>query len=355
MTLTAYDPRSYDIYIGIDVDKKSFSFTVTDHNQMNICKTIPANAENLSRYIQNTYAGKRVVCAYEAGCTGYHLHDQLQAQNISCFIVPPAGVPKASTDRVKNNRLDSEKIARLLTTAHVPSIHIPPEAYRELRLLVTSREQYARQSISIKQKIKSLVLFSQLHLQLRSDEQRWSGKYIAALKKLACSPGTQLRLSLLLEDLEYTRNQYVRVVKALRMQMFAQPELQELVKLLMTIPGIGFVIAVTVIARIGNPAEIRNVRQLAAFVGLVPTEYSTGDTVSRGHITHHGNRMLRALLIQAAWIMIRKDARMQQFFNRIRSRNHKTAGSLKAIVAVARKLTMIIFAVLKEQRPYRAY
>src|SRR5437762_11412029 len=101
----------YDIFIGIDVDQRSFAFTVKDRDTMNRSYQIPAQPQNLYRHIQAQYPGQRVVCAYEVGGTGYHLYDYLRQRKISCLMVPPPSMPNASTDRVKNNRLDSEKIA----------------------------------------------------------------------------------------------------------------------------------------------------------------------------------------------------------------------------------------------------
>jgi len=131
-----------------------------------------------------------------------------------------------------------------------------------------------------------------------------------------------------------------------------QPKIQEQARHLASIPGIGFITAVTLLGRIGDPGKLKNVRELSAFIGLVPTEKSTGDDVNRGSITHLGNRMLRSLLIEAAWSAIRKDSELNQFYGRIKSRHHPNIAARKAIVAVARKLTHRIYCVLKEQRPY---
>ncbi|MDD5477604.1 MAG: transposase [Candidatus Omnitrophica bacterium] len=100
--------------------------------------------------------------------------------------------------------------------------------------------------------------------------------------------------------------------------------------------------------------QLSNPRELGAFIGLVPREHSTGDKISKGSITHMGDVFLRSLLIEASWVIIRKDTRMRQFYDRIRSRHHPHIAARKAIVAVARKLTLIIYRVLKEQRDYIA-
>ena len=120
----------------------------------------------------------------------------------------------------------------------------------------------------------------------------------------------------------------------------------------MTIPGIGWIVASQLLARVGDYRQIRNVRQLAAFVGLVPTEHSTGDSTVRGSITRLGDSRLRSKLIQGAWSAIRKDPELREFYRSVYQRHPRDRAARKAIVAVARKLTTRIYAVLKEQRPY---
>lgn len=119
-----------------------------------------------------------------------------------------------------------------------------------------------------------------------------------------------------------------------------------------SIPGIGFITATSILGKIGDPGNLRNVRELTCFMGLTPTERSSGDITRRGSITHLGDKKLRALLIEAAWVAIRSDIELREFFYRIKSRNHPMCASQKAIVAVARKLTQRIYRVLKDQRRY---
>lgn len=348
----AYNHNDYDIFIGIDVDKNSFAFTVKDQNQMTRSQKIPAKAENLYNHISNTYNNKRVICAYEVGGTGYNLHDYLTARNIPCLMVSPPSMPKASTDRVKNNRLDSEKIAQHLKSGVLPSIRVPDETYRELRHLVHTREDYVFQGRVAKQRIKALLLFTNLHEDIKDPAQNWSSIYIKELTQLECSLASRQRLDLLLEDLAYARQQNLKNLKNLKQYCQNQPVIKRNMHYLQSIPGIGFTTAVTLLANIGDPENLNNVRELGGFIGLVPREYSTGERISKGSITHLGNRTLRSLLVEAAWITIRHDTQLNQFYQRIRAKHHPHFGSRKAIVAVARKLTMIIYSVLKEQREY---
>ena len=112
MTTTTYLPSEYDVFIGIDVDKRSFAFTAQDNNIMSRSKKIPSSPEQMYNYIRNNFSDRRVLCAYEAGPTGYGLYDYLVKKEQPCVMVSPASIPKASNERVKNNRLDSERIAR---------------------------------------------------------------------------------------------------------------------------------------------------------------------------------------------------------------------------------------------------
>ena len=353
MTPFTYSPKAYDIFIGLDVDKNSFSFTVRDHGTMKRSKRIPSDPEHLLRYIQKSFPHQRVLCAYEAGPTGFHLYDNLTARNLDCFVLSPSSIPKPPNARVKNNRLDSERIVEHIRSKDTHPIRVPQGPYRELRHLVTLRENYVSAQKTAKQRIKALVLYAHLASELTSDaDTRWSKAYIEHLKKIPCSACVRQRLDMLLSDLDYARRQTLAIHRALKAFCQKHKEIIRNIGYLRSIPGIGFITAVTLLGRIGDPQQLRNVRELGAFIGLVPREKSTGDEINYGSITHLGNHTLRSLLIEAAWVAIRYDTELNQFYHRIKARHHPKIAALKAIVAVARKLTHRIYRVLKEQRMY---
>ena len=349
---TTYLPQDYDIFIGIDVDKNSFSFTVMNHHNMSRAKRMPSNPEHFYNYIQNHFDSKQVLCAYEAGPTGFHLHDHLRERSQPCLIVPPLSIPKARNERVKNNRLDSEKIARYLKSGELKSIRVPYGAYRELRQLVQMRDNYARNLKITKQRIKSLLLYAHLDPELKDVRQNWSNNYIKHLKQISCSPAIRQRLDMLLMDLDYARKQTLSITIQLKSFCKNDEDISRYISYLDSIPGIGFITAVTILGRIGDPQNLKDLRELAAFIGLVPSERSTGESINQGSITHLGNRNLRSLLIEVAWVAIRRDTELNQFYHRIKKRHHPKIAARKAIVAVARKLTQRIYRVLKEQRLY---
>jgi len=352
MIAMTYLPSNYDVFIGIDVDKKSFAFTVQDHNIMSRSKKIPSSPEQLYNYIHNNFSDQRVLCAYEAGPTGYDLYDYLIQKEQPCVMVSPASIPKASNERVKNNRLDSERIVRYLKSGELQPIRIPSEPYRQLRQLIGMRQNYSRQSTVAKQRIKSLLLFEHIDDHVSDADQHWSNMYIKRLKTLPCSAVIRCKLDMLLSDLDYARDQLLKVIKELKAFCAAHPEINSYRRYLQSIPGIGFATALTILARVGDPEYLTNVREIGAFIGLVPREKSTGDVVRYGSITHLGNSELRKLLVEASWVAIRHDNELCQFYYRIKSRHHPAAAAKKAIVAVARKMTQRIYKVLKERRMY---
>ena len=352
MTPVTYLAREYDTFIGIDVDKKSFLFTVGNHDSMSRAKKIPADPENFYHYIQKALNGKRIICAYEAGPTGFYLYDYLTEKGIKCLVVPPASIPKAANQKVKNNRIDSNKLTEELRDNRAQSVRVPQGAYRELRYLVKARENYARDRKRARQRIKALVLYANLYPLLKDPDIKWSHDYIKELKQLPCTPAVRKSLDMLLQDLEYARRQILSILRELRTLCKNNPEIKKNISYVQSVSGIGFITAISLLGKMGNPQYLKNEREIGAFVGLVPGEKSTGDKIDRGSITHLGDQTLRLLLIESAWVAIRKDAELNQFYHRIRRRNNPKIASKVAITAVARKLTQRVYRVLKDQRKY---
>ena len=355
MTQQSYHLKDYETFIGLDVDKNSFSYTIGDKFQSKKSKKMPSNPKHLYNYLQKHFDLKKVICAYEAGPTGFHLHDYLTENNVSCLITSPASIPKASNEKVKNNRIDSAKIVKHLMSGDLKPIRVPQGPYRELRDLVKIRNLYAKDRKSAKQRIKAYLLYSNLYTALKDPDSSWSYKYINDLKQIECSFAERQRLSMLIEDLEYARQKLLSVHRTLKLFCRENDEINQYIHYLQSLPGIGFIIAVTLLGKIGNPMYLKNQRELAAFVGLTPKENSTGDDINRGPITKMGDKTLRFLLVEAAWVAIRKDTQLDQFYHRIKRRNHPKVAAKIAITAVARKLTQIIYRVLKDKREYIQY
>jgi transposase len=343
-------PRDYELFSGLDVDKGSIAMTFADHNGLLRSLRLPYSSEHLLNYVRKHFPQQRVAFVYEAGPTGFGLYDEITAAGHPCLVVAPSMVPTAPGQRVKTNRLDSKKLALALRGGELHSIHVPSPVYRELRHLVQLRDTHVRQLTATKCRIKSLLLYE--GTAFPGAGNRWSAQVLRELLALPCSESVRFKLDLLIGTLHFHFNSAAMVQKQIRHFCQNDPELRQCISLLTSIPGIGWIVAAHLVARLGDWREIDNVRSIAGFLGLVSSEHSTGDKDNRGAITRAGDSRLRNKLIQSAWITIGKDPELRAFYRRIYQRHPKKVAARKAIVAVARKLTTRIYAVLKEQRPF---
>jgi transposase len=345
-------PRDYDVFAGLDVDKKSISVTFTDHQGFLKSMRMPYSVEHLVNHVRKHYGDKKVAFAYEAGPTGYGLYDGLVAQQYPCLIASPSMIPKAPGQRVKTNRLDSVGLAENLRGGQLKSIHVPTTLYRELRHLTQLRDALVSEVAAMKQRIKSLLLMEGLEFPPAPPGSQWSFGVKAKLRKLPCSSVVRFKLDQLLDNLEFGEKQVLKTTREIHRFCQNDPELSQCIGYLKTLPGIGWIVASQMLARVGDWRQIKNIRQLPAFLGLVPTESSTGERITRGSITHSGDPRLRSKLIQASWSAIRQDGELLEFFRTVVKKHPRPLGPRVAIVAVAHKLCVRAAVVLMKQRPY---
>ena len=344
--------REFDIFSGLDVDKKSIAVTFMSHQGILQSFSIPHRAEHLLNYVSKHFGGKKIAFAYEAGPTGWGLYDKLTSEGHLCVVAAPSMIPKVPGQRVKTNRLDSQMLSEHLRGGQLKSVHVPSEPYRQLRHLIQLRDTFVKDAVAMKLRIKAMLTLEGLEFPLAPPGSQWSFIVRAKLKKLSCSGPLRFKLDRLLESLESSEKQALQTIREIRHFYQQDPELCQAIEHLKSISGIGEIVASHLLARIGDPQQIAHVRQLGGFLGLAPTERSTGERVARGSITRSGDGRLRSKLIQAAWSAIRQDPELREFYRSVYQRHPRDRAARKAIVAVARKLTTRIYAVLKQRRPY---
>jgi len=345
-------PRDYDVFAGLDVDKRSIAVTFTDHQGVSRSMRIPYSVEHLWTYVRKHFAGQKVAFAYEAGPTGYGLYDGLVAHGAPCVVAAPSMIPKAPGQRVKTNRLDSRGLSETLRGGQLKSIHVPTPPYRDLRHLTQLRDTFVRELVGMKLRLKALLLLEGIAFPPAPAGSQWSGRVKQQLRTLACSGTVRFKLDQLLDSVEFSEQQVLKTTREIRRFCQHDPELARCIALLRTIPGIGWLVASQLVARIGDWRVLDNVRQLGGFLGVVPSERSTGEKTERGSITRTGDSRLRSKLIQAAWSAIRQDGELRAFYRSVYRTHPRPLAARVAIVAVARKLTTRIAAVLMQQRPY---
>src|SRR5450432_4126867 len=204
MTMQAqFSPRNYDVFAGLDVDKKSMSVIFTDHQQLMQSLRLPYSAAQLLSYVRKHFAKQRVAFVYEGGPTGFGLHDDLVAAGHPCLVVAPAMVPTAPGQRVKTNRLDARKLSENLRGGQLRSIHVPATRYRDLRHLVQLRDTHVKQLTATKCRIKSLLLFEGITF---PGSGRWSAQVLRQLAALPCSAAVGFKLEHLIGTLHFHFN-----------------------------------------------------------------------------------------------------------------------------------------------------
>jgi len=271
-------PRDYDVFAGLDVDHHSIAATFTDHERLMQSLRLPYSAGQLLNYVAKHFAGQRLAFVYEAGPTGFGLYDELEAAGHACLVVAPPMVPRAPGQRVKTNRLDSRKLSTALRGGELKSIHVPSPKYRELRHLVQLRDTQVQQLTATKCRIKALLLYEGIHFPSDDGkEKQWSARVIDELLKLPCSESVRFKLDQLIGTLHFNFNSAAAAQKQIRHFCQKDEQLQQSVAWLKSLPGIGEIVATHLVARLGDPMLITNVRQIAAFLGLVSSEHSTGD------------------------------------------------------------------------------
>src|SRR5215510_15002745 len=302
-------PRDYDVFAGLDVDKRSMAVVFADHAGSQRAMRMAHSATPLVNYVRKHFAGQRVAFAYEAGPTGFGLHDELVRQAYTCVVAAPSKVPRAPSERVKTNRLDSRKLAESLRGGQLRGIHVPTAVYRDLRHLVQMRDTHVRQLTASKLRVKSLLLYE--GIPFPDPQEKWTAPAMRELQTLPCSETVRFKLDDLLDTLHFHFQASARATKQIRQYCLQTPELQQSINLMLSLPGIGWIVASHLAARLGDPQQIKNGKQIAGFLGIVSREHSTGDKENRGEITRIGDARLRSKLIQCAWTAIRKDPELR--------------------------------------------
>lgn len=335
----------YDIFCGMDVDAKRISGACLDWSDRLKIFNVSNSAEEVIKYVRRRYPEKRIAFVYEAGPTGFGLYDGLRQAGETCIVAAPSMVPKAPGQRVKTNRLDARKLAVNLRGGQIEGIHVPSIKYRDLRHLVQWRDACVKDAGRNMRRIKSLLL-----LEGYKAGVRWNRRQIDHLKTLECRGAVRFKLNQLLEGLEGLIGRLYLANQQLQAFYTADEELNRCMEFLQSVPAIGWITASHFLARVGDWKQLTTARKTCGFLGLGPSEHSTGDRISRGSITGVGDRRLRAKLIQCAPWARKKDAELAKTFNKIFRHNPSRVGYKKGTVAVARKLVIRMHVVLKEQR-----
>lgn len=289
-------------YVGLDVHKMRISVAIAeegrsgevrDHGVVeNRADILIKLAERLGR------RGERLHFCYEAGPCGYGLYRLLSGLGHDCTVVAPSLIPKKPGDRVKTNRRDATTLARLHRAGELTPVWVPDAAHEAMRDLVRARGTAARVLIKARQHLTGFLL---RHGKIYAGPRAWTVAHRRWLTTVRfVHPAQQLVLQDYIHAVEDAEKRIARLVEQIEL-LVESWSMAPVVKAIQAMRGVAFINAVTLVAEIGDFARFDNPRQLMAYVGLVPSEHSTGDSVRRGGITKAGNGQARRALIEGAW------------------------------------------------------
>ena len=334
-----------DLFVGIDLHKLRWHVTIRTVDVELFSASIPGTWEALQRILAR-YCGHQLQAVYEAGYFGFRLHDRLVAHGIPCLVTPPSLVPQEYGNRVKTDRRDSSKLAHLLAKGMLKRVWVPSEEELYHRQVIRRRRQLVRDRVRTQSRIKAELRF--YGIPLEEPRGRWTQPYLANLRRLNFgNRWMQESFNCLLEQYAFLSAQIDKQTQLLR-ELSETDLYRERVEILQSIPGIGVISAMELLLELQDVSRFRRAEQLAAYVGLTPSQYSSADKVRMGRITGIGKNTLRSLLVEASWTLIRKDQAMREKYDRIKIRS----GGKRAIVAIARTLLLRMRRMLLDGQVY---
>lgn len=353
-------------FVGLDVHKSSISVAVADNRgDVRPLGTIPNTPEAVIKLVKRLGSPFRLSCCYEAGPCGYGLVRHLTQLGVACVVVAPSLVPRKPGDRVKTDRRDALKLARLLRSGDLTPVWVPDRAHEALRDLSRARGDACVDVLRHRNQLSKLLL--RLGIVPPEHTTPWRKAYRAWLQTLHLSDASQqvvLRDYLdTLDQAEVRQTNLEAEIALLAPQSAHAP----LIAALQGLRGIDLVTAVTLVAELGDIRRFSSSRELMAYAGLVPSEASSGERRHQGSITKTGNAHIRHVVVQAAWhyrhapgvwgalkkrqvglsqgvLAISKTAQ-HRLHRRFRRLVHRGKLTQVAIVAVARELLGFIWAI----------
>lgn len=357
-------------YVGLDVSKEKIAVAIADEGRKEprYLGIIPNTPEALRKLVKKCGPVERLKVCYEAGATGYGIYRLLLSLGVECEVIAPSLIPQRPGDRVKTDRRDAIRLAQLYRAGELTSVYVPSNEDEALRDLVRAREDAKEDELRSKHRLTKFLLRHDIHPP--TGVNRWTYAYREWLSKLTFPIST---LQVVFEEYRHQLLEIEQRVARFEKEIQKQAEdgfRAPIIQALQGLRGVATITATALAAEIGSFSRFKTAKQFMSYVGLVPSEYSSGDVRSQGKITKTGNRHARWLLVEAAWsyrykpvvkgelkkrqeglpasvtsISWKAQNRLHNKYFRLLAKG-KPAG--KVITAVARELAGFIWAIAQE-------
>ncbi|WP_191559221.1 IS110 family RNA-guided transposase [Metabacillus idriensis] len=357
-------------YVGLDVSKEKIAVAIAEEGRdaPRYWGVIDHTPEAVKKVMKKLGKAENLRVCYEAGPTGYALYRLLSDMGIHCEVIAPSLIPQKPGERIKTDRRDAIRLAQLYRVAELTSIYIPNPDDEALRDLVRCREDAKEDELRAKHRLSKFLLRNDL--KPPAGVNKWTVKYFHWLDKVKFE---NVHLRVVFQEYYHQLKELKQRILRLEeeINIHAKEGIHaEKVQALQSLRGIALITATSIVAEIGSFKRFSTPRQFMAYVGLIPSEYSSGEKRKQGNITKTGNRHVRRLLVESAWSYRYQPAVKGELKKRIngqspaiqsiswkaQNRLHKKYYRLlskgknggKAVTAVARELAGFIWAVMQE-------
>ena len=335
------------VFCGIDVHKNHWNLCFICDGEILHKMRMDVNFTCLKFLLQNYVGCRTMKFVYEAGFSGFWLYRALTKAGYDCIVTPPNKLHNTG-DKVKTDKRDAQKLATYHAAGLLKAVTVPPKDIEGDRRVIRRRRQLSKMQTRAKNQIRSFLNLDGITMP-ETIKRPWCLQYLNWLEDLSLEhPSEKFTLQQLVKTYRRIREDLTEVTRYIRSLAKSSPYAKNF-KLLTSIHGVGLITAMTFLLEIFDFARFGNERKFSSYLGLTPSQHSSGDKVRFGHITRQGNAYLRHLLVESAWTVIRHDPSLQQKYDRIKARG--TNGK-KAIVAVARSLAVRLRRCLLDNTEY---
>lgn len=357
-------------FVGLDVHRDTIAIGVAkmDGRPAEWLATVPNDVPALIKRLLRLGPAESLRCCYEAGPTGFGLCRRLNKIGIACEVIAPSLVPVQPGARVKTDRRDARNLAQYLRSGNLTPIHVLDPVTEAIRDLERTRDDAKRAERSARQQLSKFLL---RHERWFTGKSTWGPAHQTWLAlQTFDQPAQQDVMNDYRESVEMATARVTRLTKQMA-ERSASWEKAPLVTALQALRGVEMVSAVTLVAEIGDFRRFASASELMSFVGLVPSEHSSGGSRKQGRITRTGNGHVRRILVESAW-HYRRQPRMSKA---IRERNDRVSAPVRviawkaqqrlnkrlnhlisrgkpatrAVTAVARELVGFVWAIAREE------